>query len=343
MTGSGWVLAWAEGSALRLAAIQADGNLAPAQTVTVGRAPWNPTLLPTPGGDWHLLWQDTDRLGEVRLYSALLQQDGTLSRGPLLVAPDPVSAYTAAVAANGTAAVVWADANPRPQLFGRAIDATGRPAAVPQPIAFGATLPALVALDGGGWRLAWLQRPASPHAPDTLFDVMLLASSTALPWEASAAAQAIGHVVLSGPTAYVERLGFGLDATAGYLLATLRDAVSGQASTTLLTFDRATLAPLPGHAPLTIAPDIMNGSPLLETGFRTTVLALDPSRAKASEHGRRLVGRGEQPERPAAGGARRRGPAGVRLLPAGRPGRPGTDGPRGRADGLAGAGRGSGG
>ena len=137
MTSSGWVLAWAEDSTLQLAIVHADGSLDPAQTVVMGRAPWNPTLLPTPGGAWHLLWQDTDRLGEVRLYSALLQPDGALSRGPLLVAPDPVSAYTVAVAANGTVAVVWADVNPRPQLFGRAIDATGRPAAVPQPIAFG--------------------------------------------------------------------------------------------------------------------------------------------------------------------------------------------------------------
>ena len=281
MTGNGWVLVWAEDSTLQLAIVHADGSLSPAQTVVTGRAPWNPTLLPTPGGAWHLLWQDTDQLGEVRLYSALLQPDGTLSRGPLLVAPDPVSAYTAAVATNGTAAVVWADANPRPQLFGRPIDATGRPAAVPQPIAFNATLPALVAQDGGGWELAWLQRPTSPHAPDTLFDVMLLASSAALPWDTTSSPQTIGHVVLSGPTAYVARLSFGLDATAGYLLATLRDAASGQASTRLLAFDRASLAPLPGQAPLTLAPDVADG-PLLDTGFRTTTLALDLSQTEAS-------------------------------------------------------------
>lgn len=274
MTADGWAMAWAEGSALRFAPVQADGGLGAAQTVVLGRAPWNPTLLPIPGGNWHLLWQDTDRLGEVRLYSALLNPDGTLSRGPLSIAPDPITTYTAAVNRSGTAAVIWADAAPRPKLFGRTIDAAGRPAAAgPQTIANEATRPALVAVDGGGWLLTWLQRPISPHAPDTLYEVMLQAGPN-LPWEADAPAQRIGSVVLSGPVEYVERLNLGLDATTGYVLTTVRHAGTGQATLSLLAFERASLTSLPGDHQLRLPPDVVDEGSALDTGFRAPAVAI---------------------------------------------------------------------
>jgi hypothetical protein len=91
----GWIVAWAEAGSLRTRRVEASGaddpasTTSPASTVTLGRQPWHLSLIPATGG-WHLLWQDLDRFGEARLYSALLDLTGQLIRGPLLLAPDPV-------------------------------------------------------------------------------------------------------------------------------------------------------------------------------------------------------------------------------------------------------------
>ena len=143
-------------------------------------------------------------------------------------------------------------------------------------------------------------------------------------------------MVLSGPTEYVARLSFGLDATAGYLLATLRDAASGQASTRLLAFDRVSLAPLPGHAPLTLPPDVTDG-PLLDTGFRTTTLALAPDQAEASGTavGWAVTADSQSALLPVA--LDDAGTLAFAYYQRGRSGRPRTDRSGGRANGLAGA------
>jgi hypothetical protein len=131
-----------------------------------------------------------------------------------------------------------------------------------------------MALDGG-WRLAYLQRPASPHAPDTLWNVMLLASDSSLPWDGAGQPQPIGALVLGGPVEYVEQLSLGLDDTTGYVLATTRHAGTRQATIALLAFERASLTPLPARKPLTVPAQVAEGLPVLSTDFHTPPLAID--------------------------------------------------------------------
>ncbi len=264
----GWLLAWAEADSLRVQRFEASGATNPAATVTLGRRPWHPSLIAATGG-WHLLWQDLDRFGETRLYSALLDLTGQLVRGPLLLAPDPVSDYTAA-ASDGAAIVVWADTASSPSLFGHQIDAAGRPfGSLPVEIAWGASHPMLARQNDGTWLLGWVARPFSPHAPDNLRTVNLLASQTPLPWEADGEPLLLGTLALAGSTSFVEHAALGLDQTHAYVFVTQRDAALQKASTLLLTAPLESLMRTTRAENLTLPDTLDNHEASLPTGFNT--------------------------------------------------------------------------
>lgn len=278
----GWIVAWAEAGSLRARRVEASGADNPASTVTLGRQPWHLSLIPATGG-WHLLWQDLDRFGEARLYSALLDLTGQLVRGPLLLAPDPVGDY-AALAARGAAIVVWTDTANTPTLFGYQIDAAGRPlGSPPVAIARGASQPMLARQNDGTWLLGWVARPFSPHAPDTLRSVKLLTSRQSLPWESAGQPVVLDTLALENVTSFIEHAALGLDQTHVYVFVTQRDAATQQSATTVLTAPLQSLTRTSRVERLALPDSLEIREAALPTGFNTgAALAVPASTSSAS-------------------------------------------------------------
>jgi hypothetical protein len=294
-TQEGWAVVWADGPSLFFRQVGPDGTLTPPYALPLGtQTPWNPVLVPAHDRGWHLLWQDLDPWGDVQLFSARLQADGTLLRGPITVSQEPVSTVTAAPGDGESVIVIWADANPRPSLYGQHLDAQGRPAAgSPALIARNAGWPALNRTADGRWVLGWLALPDSPHsAPSERIATVLIASGP-LPWASDADPVSVGRVDLSDTTEYVEAVQVGLDQNYGYLLVSLRSAATGQPRADVLVFplnEGSPPPPQPVLAAITVPAEPPPAADLT-TGFNTGPALALPADTDSTDTPEVLTGR----------------------------------------------------
>lgn len=239
--------------------------------IVLGRTPWGVTLLPGGQDHLHLLWQDVDDYGEPYLYSAYITPTGELRRGPITLSAAPIHTFTAAPAGNGRAVVLWSDADPRPTLYGQAIDAQGRPMPSTQTqIAANADYPALNRAADGTWALAWLGLPDAPHQATRSRSVMVAFSGGVFPWDALPDPAYLGRADLPELTLFVDGLRLGLDHAYGYVFISLQDAATASAWTELFTFPLA--APTPAqtqHTDIATLPNNTSGTATIATGFNT--------------------------------------------------------------------------
>lgn len=281
------LIAWADGADVYSRVTGADGRLEAPVGIATGISPWDTALIPGTNGEWHLLWRDFDAYAVPRLFSAHLDREGRLLRGPLAISPDGVGLYRAMPADGGTAVVIWASPDPQPNLYGKAIDAQGRPSAAPPAlIARHAEYPALTRTASGLWIAAWLAWPDSSTADSTSRAITLAASQSALPWEGQSVT-VLDQLVFPNLTTYVETFALGLDHEAGYVFTSLRDAATQAAHTSLRTFSLATLQ-AQGRAIGVEFPGAATGADAgITTGFNTgeaLALPADPESALSASH-----------------------------------------------------------
>ncbi|MBN2471135.1 MAG: hypothetical protein JXN59_10455, partial [Anaerolineae bacterium] len=270
------LVAWADGASVYTRLVGQDGRLSAPVTLVSGATPWDITLLPGENGEWHLLWRDFDAYDTPRLYSAHLDQEGQLLRGPLAVSPEGVGAFAAMPGDGGTAVIIWASPEPQPDLYGRALDAQGRPSATPPTlITRRAEHPALTRTASGMWIAAWLAWPDRATADSSSQVITLATSQAALPWEEQASI-ALDQLILSDFTTYVESFRLGLDHETGYVFVGLREAASQTASTSMRAFSLATLQ-LQGRASAVTFPLEAAAAPAIDTGFNTGAVYAVPA------------------------------------------------------------------
>lgn len=117
--------------------------------------PHQQTLLPAADGQLHLTWIDANAAGENRLYSALLNADLGIERGPVEVSSAPTYAHAVLPAAGGGLWAAWSGGLlAEPSLYLQAIDPAGRPLP-PIQLAADAHHPALITV-GGAQILFWI-------------------------------------------------------------------------------------------------------------------------------------------------------------------------------------------
>ncbi len=265
----GWLIAWAQDSAIMARSVALDGTPGAAQPVITGRQPWAPALFPGPGGEWHLLWRDLDALGEARIYSAHLDPAGALLRGPVAITPEGISTYSAAPGADDSLLLLWAEAALQPDIYAQRLDAEGRLDATPPIlIARRAEHPALARTADGTWVMSWLAWPDLALRDSASREVMVATSAAALPWQAFGTPQRIATLTSATHTEYVETAPLGLDHTHGYRLIGWRDAATGLARIDVLSFALRA----PGDATrtrLTLPVRQQRSAAEIETGFNT--------------------------------------------------------------------------
>ena len=129
--------------------ISADGALVPSLILPLPPTrPHQQTLLPASDGQLHLTWIDANAAGENRLYSALLNRDLSIERGPVEVSSAPTYAHAVLPAAGGGLWAAWSGGLlAEPILYLQAIDPAGRPLP-PIELAADAHFPALTAVSG---------------------------------------------------------------------------------------------------------------------------------------------------------------------------------------------------
>lgn len=269
-----WTAAWADGANLYLVSLSADGITAPVQPLPYGpRTPWNPVLLPAPDDGWHLIWQDLDLFGEPHLYSARLDRDGVLLRGPVQLSQQPVSTIAASLGDGLDVILVWADAGPQPDLYGTRLDTQGRPSAGPPTlVARQAAWPALNRLVDGRWALTWLSMSDSLRHPAHSQITQAQISAGPLPWSEESVRLIDGEHIQLGEGNYIERVQLGLDEHYGYLFIGQRSAESRLARTDAWIFaleDDAASPPSSLINNLTLPAEIPHETLDLTTGFNT--------------------------------------------------------------------------
>lgn len=239
--GQAWLAAWADASTLFIRQVQPGLASAAPSPLLTDRRSWAPVLLPATDGEWHLLWKEVNSLELTRLFSAHLQADGTLLRGPMAVTQDATGALATASDGGGGVILLWAaTGGDRPALYGQQLDAQSRPLAGPAPlVAANAEYPALARTAEGRWVMAWLALPDSPHNPADSRDVVIQMSQSALPWQEPADPVVIGRATFSDPALYVESVALGLDRSFGYLFINRRDARNQAAQTEVYPFPLA--------------------------------------------------------------------------------------------------------
>ncbi|NPV67459.1 MAG: hypothetical protein HPY64_09975 [Anaerolineae bacterium] len=236
--GQAWLAAWADASTLFARQVWPEQASATPSPLLTDRQPWAPVLLPATDGEWHLLWNEVDSFEQTHLFSAHLQADSTLSRGPMPVTADATGSSAAALDGSGGVIILWvATGGDRPVLYGQQLDAQSRPLAGPAPlVAPSAEYPALARTAEGRWVMAWLALPDSPHNPADSRDVVIQISESVLPWQEPGKPVIIGRATLSDPALYIESVALGLDRSFGYLFVNRRDARNYAAQTEVYSF-----------------------------------------------------------------------------------------------------------
>jgi hypothetical protein len=231
----GWVTIWFDGPDLIFQRIRSENPQSPAQITTIGGTPWGPVLLPNTDG-WVVLWRNQDRFGDPQLYSAVLEPDGTLRRGPTALTSEGVSAVEAAIGFQEEVIIIWADTAPRPTLYGQRLDAAGRPVGGSSTIiAYNAGQPALLRL-ADQWLLTWIALPDNPLAVSGTRMLRVRIASTAYPWGTPAQDSIIGEIDLTDPTHYVESITAGADSSHAYVFVSIRSATDRTVQTQLTTW-----------------------------------------------------------------------------------------------------------
>lgn len=238
LAADGWAVVWADGPTVSFRQIASGGTPGSIQVLNLGaRTPWNLSLWPAPEDGWHLLWQDLDSLGQTRLFSARLNDDGALVRGPILLTPDPVSAAAVAPGEGGTVVLIWADTGPRPTLYGQIIDTQGRlQGGPPNFVAADAGWPILGRTADRLWVLAWLSASGGGQSTFAGQRATVNITDGVFPWEGQAETFTLGTVSRNSVTEYVETVRLGLDQTRGYLFVSHRDAATQSPHTEAFSF-----------------------------------------------------------------------------------------------------------
>jgi hypothetical protein len=128
--------------------------------ITLPLPPVHPSaqmLLPASEGKLHLLWQDANPDGEMRLYAALLSSSLTVERGPTVISDKLVLRYAAASQPNGQIVTVWSGALlAEPMLYLQRIDERGLPR-IPVLLAHDADWPTMAQANDGTLYVFWRQ------------------------------------------------------------------------------------------------------------------------------------------------------------------------------------------
>ena len=135
-----------------------DGKLSPVVVLPLPPVhPYTQSWVMASGGNLHLLWLDATSNGQTRLYSALLDPQLNVVRGPTAVSDVLALRYAAVPGSQGEAWVVWSgNVLAEPALNLQAVDEGGRPQ-LPQRVATNADYPAMARANDGTMLLFWLE------------------------------------------------------------------------------------------------------------------------------------------------------------------------------------------
>jgi hypothetical protein len=119
--------------------------------------PYAQSWIPAGGDNLHYFWLDAAANGQTQLYSALINAQLAVERGPTAVSDTLALRYAAVADDAGQAWVVWSGSVlSEPALNLQAVDDGGRPQ-LPQQIAVNADFPAIVRANDGTMLLFWLE------------------------------------------------------------------------------------------------------------------------------------------------------------------------------------------
>ncbi len=151
-------------------------NNALGETVTLPLPPQQPYsqhLLPAANEKYHLLWLDTHHNDELRLFTALLNPDLSIARGPVTVSDHKTHRFTVMGLGDGRALTLWSGGSPaEPGIFMQIISARGIPQA-PQPLLTNADWPTLLQANDGTRHLVWLDTESQQLQYGVLADEMI--------------------------------------------------------------------------------------------------------------------------------------------------------------------------
>lgn len=135
-----------------------DGKLSPVTVLPLPPAhPYAQSWVTGSGDSLHLFWLDSASNGETQLFSALIDPQLAVERGPTEVSNTLALRYAAAPGNDGQAWIAWSGSVlAEPELNLQAIDDAGRPQ-LPQRIALNADYPAIVRANDGTMLLFWLE------------------------------------------------------------------------------------------------------------------------------------------------------------------------------------------
>lgn len=177
-------------------------------TLPIGSTPRHVALYPADGSNLQFLWLDETLPGESRLFSAILDANRTLERGPNLISNRPTLDYNAAILPSGDLVVFWVEAN-NGLLYAQFVDTSGRPRP-PLRLADSGRYPSAVYDQRGTLHVAWVE-PTTPR----LWAIHYSAFANGVP--APVQGNVIGLITLdNGDT--MESFGLGLDSTHVYCL-----------------------------------------------------------------------------------------------------------------------------
>jgi len=174
----------------------------------IGSTPRHVLLYPAGGSNLQILWLDETLPGESRLFSAILDANRAVERGPNLISNRPTQDYSATVMPAGDLVVFWMEANNGP-LYAQFIDTSGRPRP-PLRLADSGRYPSAVYDQLGALHVAWVE-PTTPR----LWAIHYSAFKDGVP--APVQGNVIGLIALENGNA-LESFGLGLDATHVYCL-----------------------------------------------------------------------------------------------------------------------------
>ena len=135
-----------------------DGKLSPVVVLPLPPVhPYAQSWIPAGGDNLHYFWLDAAASGQTQLYSALINAQLMVERGPTAVSDTLALRYAAVASDEGQAWVVWSGSVlSEPALNLQAVDDVGRPQ-LPQRIATSADYPAMARANDGTVLLFWLE------------------------------------------------------------------------------------------------------------------------------------------------------------------------------------------
>ncbi len=174
----------------------------------IGSTSRHVSLYPAAGSNLQILWLDETLPGESRLFSAILDANRNVERGPNVISNRPTLDYSATLMPSGDLVVLWMEANDGP-LYAQFVDTDGRPRP-PLRLADSGRYPAAVYDQRGTLHVAWVES-STPR----LWAIHYSAFADGLP--APVQGDVIGLITLEDNEA-LESFTLGLDSTNVYNL-----------------------------------------------------------------------------------------------------------------------------